>query len=57
MSLPLAGGIIADGSTLNTILEYDISSDSYTQIETMTQDKYAHAISVVKYEDFSDWCQ
>lgn len=42
-------------STVNTILEYDITDDSYTEIGAMTQARYNHAISVVKYEDFSNW--
>ena len=36
---------------------YLITGDSYTQIGTMTQARYYHAISVVKYQDFSEWCQ
>ena len=54
-----AGGIEAIGSydSLNTILEYDITGDSYKQIGTMIKARYYHAISVVKYEDFSEWCQ
>ena len=42
---------------MDTILEYDISGDSYTQIGTMTQDRYKHAITVVQDADFSAWCQ
>ena len=41
---------------MDTILEYDISGDSYTQIGTMSQDRYQHAITVVQYADFSKWC-
>ena len=51
----LAGG--SDGSSLDTILEYDINGDSYTQLGTMIQARNYHAISVVKYQDFSEWCQ
>ena len=57
----LAGG--SEGSwpaeivDLDTILEYDITGDSYTQIGTMTQARFGHAISMVKFEDFSEWCQ
>ena len=46
-----------DESYLNTILEYDITGDSYTEIGTMIQARDDHAVSVVKYEDFSEWCQ
>ena len=54
---PLAGGKENDGSFLDTILEYDITGDSYTQIGTMAKARYRHAISVVKYEDYSEWCE
>ena len=52
----LAGGYI-DYNTGNTdnILEYDITGDSYTQIGTMTQARANHAITVVRYGDFSEW--
>ena len=56
----LAGGKEKDGlytTKLDTILEYNITGDSYTQIGTMIQARADHAISVVKYEDFSEWCQ
>ena len=55
MSLILSGGFT--GSTaINTILEYDITGDSYTQIGTMTQARSDHAISVVKFENFAEHC-
>ena len=42
----------------NSILEYDITGDSYTQIGTMIPDSRSFpAVNVVKYEDFSEWCQ
>ena len=39
------------------ILEYDITSESYKEIATMTQARTHHAASVVPYETFSKWCQ
>ena len=51
----LAGG--SDGSILDIILEYDFIADSYTQIGTMTTARGYHAVTVVRYGDFSDWCQ
>ena len=51
----LAGGF--NTGLDDTILEYDTTGDSYTQIGTMTQARAHHAISVVKYQDFSEWCQ
>ena len=42
---------------LDTILEYNITADSFKQIGTMIQARDYHAISVVKYEDYSRLCQ
>ena len=46
------GGVVVD-----TILEYDLSADSYSQIGTMTEASIVQAISVVQYEYYSKWCQ
>ena len=43
-------------NAFDTILEYDVTEDSYTQIGTMTQARRSHAISVVQYADFAKWC-
>ena len=51
----LAGGF--DGSALDSILEYDFTGDSYKQIGTMTQAREWHAVTVVQYRDFSEWCE
>ena len=50
----LTGG--KGGGSFNAILEYDVAADSFTQIRTMTKARSWHAISVVKYEDFSKNC-
>ena len=53
----LAGGTYAAGEQGNKdILEYDVTADSFTQIGTMTQARTWHAISAVRYEDFSKSC-
>ena len=39
-----------------SILEYDVAGDSYTNIATMTEARKYHAVSIVQYEDFSQWC-
>ena len=54
----LAGGKegLSTINTFSTILEYDHTSDSYTEAGTMTQARDAHAVTVVQYEDFSNWC-
>ena len=41
----------------DTILEYNVSDDSFTKIATMAQARHAHAISVVQYKDFSKKCE
>ena len=54
----LAGGYIGSHDVnSDTILEYDIIGNSYTQIGTMAQGRGLHAISVVNYEDYSKWCE
>ncbi len=53
----LAGGTNGSYLELDTILEYDITGDFYTQIGTMIQARDYQAISVVKYEDYSRLCQ
>ena len=45
------------GTDIANILENDFTADSFTQIGTMNQAKGDHAISVVQYEDFYQWCQ
>ena len=50
-----AGGY-DESDKFDTILEYDFSEDSYTQIGSMTQTRREHAVTVIQYEDFSEWC-
>ena len=52
----LAGGWDGD-NVLDTILEYDITGDSYTEIGTMKDTRESHAVSVVQHEDFAQSCQ
>ena len=53
------GGNKFDGEqkTSDTILEYDITGDSYKEIGHMLDKRFSHAVSVVQYSDFSPWCQ
>ena len=57
VELLLAGGEVKGAGHVNTILEYDATSDSYTEAGTMTQARAQHALSVVQYEEYSQWCQ
>ena len=54
--LIILGGY-GNGRIHNTILEYDITGDSFKEIGQMMADRQSHAISVVQYADFSKWCQ
>jgi len=52
------GGGGGDGSdAVGNILEYDTAGDSYKEAGTMVQARYGHALTVVHYEEFSNWCQ
>ena len=42
---------------VDTILEYDTTADSFSQIGTMTEPRYHNGVTVVQYESFSKWCQ
>ena len=53
----LPDGKEKDVSYLDTILEYNITGDSYTQIGIMSKARRGHAISVVRNQDFSEWFQ
>ena len=55
MRLKIIAGGYYNGANLNTILEYDITGDSYTEIGSMTEARSSHAVSVVQYG--SQFCQ
>ena len=38
------------------ILEYDPETKKWTQIGTMREGRCVHAVSVVKYKDYADFC-
>ena len=42
---------------INTIFEYDITSDSFTEIGSMIRRRSYHAITQIQYKDFDQWCQ
>ena len=52
-----SGGYAGYGNYLNTILQYNIAGDEFTEVDTMLEERGFHAISVVSYSDFSMWCQ
>ena len=46
-----------DGNYLDTILQYNIAGDEFPEVDSMLEERNRHAISMVKYSDFSMWCQ
>ena len=52
----LVGG--EDGNEyLDTIFEHDMEQDTMQEIGNMQEARGRHAVSVVQYSDFSQWCQ
>ena len=51
----IVGGLA--GGSLDTILEYDMEQDTMQEIGNMRDVRDQHAITVVQYSDFSQWCQ
>ena len=51
-----SGGQDETRYTMNDILEYDPETEKWTQIGTMREARDDHAVSVVKYEDYAEWC-
>ena len=52
-----AGGWAGIDNVVNSVLEYDFYGDSYTEVGTMMRRRSYHAVSSVKYADFSQWCK
>ena len=45
-----------DGSVRNDILEYDPETKKWKQIGTMREAKAVHAVTVVDFRDYADFC-
>ena len=52
-----SGGWDDDLIVRNDILEYDRETKKWTKIATMREARKAHAVSVVEYGDYADFCQ
>ena len=50
------GGNVASSSSLDWILEFNPETESWTKIGTMKESRYNHAVSVVPFDDFANWC-
>ena len=51
-----SGGQDETRYTMNDILEYDPETEKWTQIGTMREERLGHAVSVVDFEDYADFC-
>ena len=54
----LGGHRIEDGVYvgLKYILEFNLETETWTEISKMKEGRHAHAVSVVSYDDFAKWC-
>ena len=41
----------------DTVFEYDYNQDAFIELEPMIEERENQGISVVKYSDFSQWCE
>ena len=51
-----SGGAAEGRPSLNTILEFNYETESWTEIGTMKEKRINHAVSVVSYDDYAKWC-
>ena len=45
-----------DGDNREEILEFNYGTESWTKIGEMTEPRIIHAVSVVSFEDYEQWC-
>ena len=53
-NISFSGGI--NGTSNNNILEFNQIDEEWQKIGSMMEKRVNHGVSVVKYEDFSEWC-
>ena len=41
----------------NNIIEFDPETEEWQEIGTMKDARADHAVSVVSYSDYADWCE
>ena len=41
---------------LDTILEFNYETESWTEVGTMKRSRTGHAVSVVPFDDYAKWC-
>ena len=52
-----SGGVDDRNIANNDILEYDPETEEWTQIGTMREARYGHAVSVVDFRDYAEFCE
>ena len=57
MNIIIAGGYDDVYEIHDYILEYDPERDSMVPVGNMLQGRTYHAVSVVKAQDYTPWCQ
>ena len=57
MNIYIYSGGYDGSSEKNDILEYDPGTRNWTQIGTMREARWVSAVSVVHYDDYTDFCQ
>ena len=56
-SFIIAGGQASHYEFYDDIIEYHPEEDTMTPVGHMTEARYSHAVSVVKADDYLQWCQ
>ena len=53
----IAGGWDANDEHEDTVLEFDKETETWSEVGHMMRAEGMHALSVVNFSDFADWCQ
>ena len=52
-----SGGVDNSNDVRNNIIEFDPETEEWQEIGTMKDARAVHAVSVVSYSDYADWCE
>ena len=52
----ILGGRDDENNSLDSILEFDAETETFTEVGHMQKSTYAHAVTVVKIEQYLEWC-
>ena len=52
--MAIVGGY--DGEYLDTVLELDLGSEEWVETDMMTIPRSTHAVTVIDFSDYSDFC-